>query len=230
MKKRKQPVMTFNRISRKIDGVIGLLKSCGKTPRHIARTPKHEAGAELASAALRYVLDEQEWKAKSPLVALDGAVDGIGGIEIEIEQGDQGDPEIGFEDVDIQSFFYDPRSFEPDFEDARYMGVGKWVDHDIARRCSRMPRPNASGDSELTNSTDRETRWFSVVGPAEARPACGHLVQAQGRMVLGNLHRLGRPDGGQVLPQGREGKDSANTSCSAATSIRTATATASCAT
>jgi hypothetical protein len=165
MKKRKQPVMTFNRISRKIDGVIGLVEKLRQDPKAYARTPKHEAGAELASATLRYVLDEQEWKAKSPLVALDGAVDGIGGIEVELEQGDQGDPEVGFEDVDIQSFFYDPRSFEPDFQDARYMGVGKWVDDDIAREM--FPDAEAgdlSGDSDLTNSTDRESRWFSSSG------------------------------------------------------------------
>jgi hypothetical protein len=165
MKKRKQPVMTFNRISRKIDGVIGLVEKLRQDPKAFARTPQHEAGAELATAALRYVLDEQEWKAKSPLVALDGAIDGIGGIEIEIEQGDQGDPEIGFEDIDIQSFFYDPRSYEPDFEDARYMGVGKWVDQDIAE--GMFPDADfakLTSDSELTNSTDRETRWFSSVG------------------------------------------------------------------
>ena len=83
------------------------------------------------------MLDEQEWKAKSPECARDGAVDGIGGIEIELEQGDHGDPEVGFDIVEPDSFFYDPRSYRADFSDSRYMGMGKWTDVDIVRICSR---------------------------------------------------------------------------------------------
>jgi hypothetical protein len=59
--------------------------------------------------------------------ARDGAVDGIGGIEIEIEAGRPRRPEVGFEIVEPDSFFYDPRSYRADFSDARYMGVGKWT-------------------------------------------------------------------------------------------------------
>jgi hypothetical protein len=84
LNKRKQPVVTYNRIGRKIDGVIGLVEKLRKDPKAAPRTPKHEQGAELATAVLRYVLDQQEWKAKSPIVAENGAVDGIGGIEIEL--------------------------------------------------------------------------------------------------------------------------------------------------
>jgi hypothetical protein len=161
LKKRKQPAMTFNRVSRKINGTVGLIEKLRQDPKAYARNPQHAQGAELATAVMRYMLDEQEWKAKSPLVALDGAIDGIGGIEIEIEQGDHGDPEIGFEDVDIQSFFYDPRSFEPDFSDARYQGMGKWVDQDIAE--SMFPDAQLgelTGDTDLTTITTGKPAGF----------------------------------------------------------------------
>jgi hypothetical protein len=100
-------------------------------------------------------------------VATDGAVDGVGGIELLIEQGDQGDPEIGLQLVDVQSFFYDPRSYKDDFSDARYLGVGKWVDEDVAR--DMFPKAEdalfeGSDDSDLQSSTDRELRWFSSNG------------------------------------------------------------------
>ena len=166
MKKRKQPVMTFNRISRKIDGVIGLVEKLRQDPKAFARTPQHEQGADLATAALRYVLDEQSWKEKSPIVAADGAVDGIGGLELNLTQGDKGDPEIGLEVVDIQSFFYDPRSYKDNFSDARYLGVGKWVDDDIAKEM--FPDADTSAlsgnDFELVNNSDRQMRWFSQEG------------------------------------------------------------------
>lgn len=166
MKKRKQPVMTFNRIARKIDGVCGLIEKLRQDPKAYARTPKHEEGAELATAALRFVLDDQEWKAKSPQAAQDGAIDGIGGIELEIENGDGQDKEVGFELVDVQSFFYDPRSYKMDFEDARYMGIGKWLDEDIAKDMFPDADPSAfdSDQSDLTTNSDREQRWFSSDG------------------------------------------------------------------
>lgn len=165
MKRRKQPVMTFNRVARKIDGVVGLVERLRQDPKAYARTPQHEEGADLATACVRYVLDQQEWKAKSPLCGQDGAVDGIGGIELEIGKGDKGDAEIEFEIVDVQSFFYDPRSYKHDFSDARYMGIGKWLDLDIAREMfPDAPEDAFQAENELVNNTDRENRWFRSDG------------------------------------------------------------------
>lgn len=168
LKRRKQPVVTFNRIGRKIDGVVGLLERLRQDPKAFPRTPEHEQGADLATAVLRYVLDEEDWKAKSPEVARDGAIDGIGGVEIEITQGDEGDSEVSFDIVEPDSFFYDPRSYRADFSDARYMGVGKWMDLDAA--IELFPdhedelRAVGTYSSELSSNPDREKRWFTEVG------------------------------------------------------------------
>ncbi len=108
--KRKQPVVTFNRVGRKINAIVGLLERQKQDPRGFPRTPRHEEGADLATAVLRYVCDQQQWAAISPICGMRGAVDGIAGVELTIEQGDKGDPEIGLNDVDPSSFFYDPRS------------------------------------------------------------------------------------------------------------------------
>ena len=165
LQKRKQPIMTFNRVARKIDGVVGQVEQLRQDPKAFPRTPKHEDGAELATAAIRYVLDQQEFDAKTPLVARDGAVDGIGGVELNLVQGDKGDPEIELEIVDAQSFFYDPRSYKHDFSDARYKGCGKWFDRDVAE--AMFPDADAeafSSDDELVHNTDREMRWFASDG------------------------------------------------------------------
>jgi hypothetical protein len=165
LRRRKQPIMTFNRVSRKIDGVVGLVERLRQDPKAFPRTPEHEEGAELATAALRYVLDQQEWKAKSPVCTMTGALDGIGGIELDLIQGDQGDPEIGMSEVEIDSFFYGPRSYRADFDDARYMGVGKWLDDDIAKDMFPDADEAAfSSDDELTTNSDREARWFRADG------------------------------------------------------------------
>src|SRR3954471_1305580 len=86
LNKRKQPVVTFNRIARKLNGVVGLIDRLKQDPKAYPRTPKHEEGAELATAVIRYVLDSNNWNAKSPEVALDAAVEGFAGISIELEE------------------------------------------------------------------------------------------------------------------------------------------------
>lgn len=162
---RRQPVVTYNRVGRKINAVVGLLERQKQDPRGSPRTPKHEEGAEVATAVLRYVCDEQDWPAKSLVSGLNGSVDGLGGIEIVLEQGDVGDVEIGFEEVDPSSFFYDPRSLKSDFSDARYMGVGKWADLDalimIFPDKEDELRDSVQAGSELTSNPDSDNKWFA---------------------------------------------------------------------
>jgi hypothetical protein len=162
---RGQPLMTFNRIGPKIDSITGLVESQRRDPKAYARTQQHEQGAELATAVVRYVLDEQRWNEKSPVVALDAAIDGIGGMELDIIEGDRGDHEIGLDVVDITSFFYDPHSSKADFSDARYMGVGKWLDHDVAQEMfPDAPEGALQSDEELVVESDKEARWFRSDG------------------------------------------------------------------
>ena len=171
LKKRKQPVVTFNRIGRKIDGVVGLVERLRQDPKAFPRTPKHEQGADLATAVLRYVLDREDWRAKSPEVARDAAVDGIGGLEIILTQGDNGDTEIGFDVVEPDGFFYDPRSYRLDFSDARFMGYGKWVDIDTAVEAFPDKEDELRGSvekgTELTSNADREQKWFAADGQVQ---------------------------------------------------------------
>lgn len=164
LRARNQPVHTDNVISRKIDGVVGVLERMRQDPKAYPRTPQHEEGADLATAVIRYVLDQQEWQPKSSEAARDGAIEGIAGIEIELIQGDQGDPDIGFEIVEPDTFFYDPRSYRADFSDARYMGVSKWMDVELAKEMfpDKADIIDASVESgtDLTTNPDRENKWY----------------------------------------------------------------------
>lgn len=164
LNKRKQPVVTYNRIGRKIDGIVGLVEKLRQDPKAYPRTPKHEEGADLATAVLRYALESQDWVAKSSLCAESAAVDGIGGVELELIDGDQGDRDVGFEVVDTDGFFYDPRSFRMDFSDATYMGMGKWLDPEVAKELipgKEKEIDDSIGDnSDLTSNSDRDDKWF----------------------------------------------------------------------
>jgi hypothetical protein len=180
---RKQPVVTYNKIGRKIDGIVGLVERLKQDPKAYPRTPQHQQGADLATAVLRYIMDRNKWNEVGPIIAEAAAVDGIGGIELDLktmpqteqtqQQGQppppqQSDYDVLFRPVDNDGFFYDPRSFKHDFDDARYMGVGKYVDEEMM--VELMPgmeddiRSACDASGELTTNSDRDTKWFQSKG------------------------------------------------------------------
>ena len=73
-----------------------------------------------------------------------------------------------FSPVDNDGFFYDPRSFKHDFSDARYMGIGKYVDEEqlIELLPGMEDDIKAACDSsgELTSNSDKDAKWFQSAG------------------------------------------------------------------
>jgi hypothetical protein len=184
---RKQPIVTYNRIGRKIDGIVGLVEKLKQDPKAYPRTPQHQQGADLATAVLRYIMDRNRWEEKTPKVAEMAAIDGLAGIELGLKQVPpppagaaggrnpfftmpflQPDFDVIFEVVDNDGFFYDPRSYKHDFSDARYLGMGKWVDEDLLTELMPQLKDNIAGyfdrGSMLTTNSDRDNRWFQDVG------------------------------------------------------------------
>lgn len=164
LKRRKQPVTTKNRVGRKIDAVVGLIERLKQDPKGYPRTPNHEDGAEIATATLRYALDVNQFDWLQSDAARQGGIDGIGGVEMDLEDGDNGDPEVALRTIDIDTFFYDPRSFKHDFSDARFMGVAKWVDLELAKEM--FPEQSETLDTLVESGTDlgadqdREKKWI----------------------------------------------------------------------
>jgi hypothetical protein len=182
--KRKQPIVTYNRIAPKVNGVVGLIEKLRQAPKAYPRTPKEEAGADLATAVVRYVVDEQQFKTLSPFCGQDAAIDGLSGIELVLEQGDQGDPEIALAKVEGDDFFYDPRSYDLSFDDCRYMGVAKWLDLELAIEMfpdkEQEIRDSVESGSDLSTNSDRENRWFISDGDIKQVRVVDHWYQMKG--------------------------------------------------
>lgn len=163
---RKQPVVTYNRVGRKIDSVVGLIERLKQDPKAYPRSPnpQSEAGAELATACIRYVSESDLKDFILPFVIENMAVDGIGGVEMLLVEGDRGDTDIGFALVDTDSFFYDPRSFKHDFSDSRFLGVAKWLE--LSAVVALAPdkedeiEDTMNSGEDFTTSPDRERKWF----------------------------------------------------------------------
>ena len=167
LKSRGQPIITDNRIGRKIDFLVGVEQRMRRDPKGFPRTPQAQKTADLATAGLRYVCDNTQWDMHCEDVTLKGLVSGIGVVWIGMEHGPQG-MDVSIKPVPEDRFFYDPRSERKDFSDAWYMGTHLWLD--IAEAKQRWPQHKDSLDEMLNGDgigegsgfvveQDREEQW-----------------------------------------------------------------------
>jgi hypothetical protein len=164
LRARKQQPVTFNRIAKKINATVGLTERLRQDPKAFPRNPRNDQGAEIATQTIRYILDSNDWKTESSEVARHASIDGISGMGFKLREGDKGDPDIKLEIVYGDDFFYDPRSYRPDFHDSRYLGMAKWVDEEecieLFPDLEETIRSLVNNGSDMTTYADREFRWI----------------------------------------------------------------------
>ena len=132
LNKRKQPVVTYNRIQRKVDFLSGLERQQRKDPLAFPRNPSDEAAANAATDALRFVCDDEDWSEKRSAAWDNLLIEGTGVIFVGFKQTKAGyDPSIVH--IAWDRYFGDPKSCRPDWSDARYHGIVTWYDLDAAK-------------------------------------------------------------------------------------------------
>lgn len=136
LKTRKQPVITYNRVKRKVNAMMGLEKQTRKDPKAFPRNPDDEDSAAAASDVIRYACDDNRWDDKRSECAKELAIEGTCAVMVGVKQTKDGiDPDI--RRIAWDRLYYDPHSSEFDFADASYMGVVIWMDLDKAE--ARFP-------------------------------------------------------------------------------------------
>lgn len=165
LQRRKQPIITDNRIARKIDFLVGVEQRMRRDPRGYPRNPGDEQAADTATAGIRFVCETNRWEDKASACAHDGFVSGVGVVWVGVEGGPRG-LDVRIKQGQIDRFFYDPRSVYPDFSDAKYMGMHLWLDVDDVK--SEYPQfgkeldamvDRDGGLSTLAADEDREEQW-----------------------------------------------------------------------
>jgi hypothetical protein len=167
LRARRQPPIFFNRVSRKINQIVGMVQRIRTDPKAFPRNPKNADGAEIATLCVRSVLEASDWEFLDPFCAEQAGVEGIAGVELKLVEGDHDDPDVGMDFVFGDDFFYDPRSFKPDFSDARYLGIAKWLDVEAAVELfpdkeSELRTLMVETGFDLTTHSDREYKWIYV--------------------------------------------------------------------
>lgn len=167
LRTRRQPIITFNRTNRKIDSIVALVQRLRQDPKAFPRNPQAQAGADLVTESIRAVCDGMDFEDLDFRATLQAAMEGIGGIELKLVPGDQQDPDVAGDFIFGDDFFYDPRSMKPDFSDARYMGIGKWLDVEAAVELfpdkeQQLRTLLVDTGFDLTTHADREFKWVYV--------------------------------------------------------------------
>ena len=129
-KDRKQPPITVNYIRRKIDLMRGLERRSRSDPKAMPRTPSEDGRADAATQALRFVADDVNFPMTRSDAYENMLVEGYGCVEVIVEEGQDGEPEVRCNHVPWDRLFHDPHSRRLDFADAMYLGIVLWMDRD----------------------------------------------------------------------------------------------------
>jgi hypothetical protein len=183
MRRRRQPPITWNRTSRKINGIVGTVERQRSDPKAMPRHVRSEQGANIATQVIRYVLEANDFKGIDPWCVLQSAIDGIAGVQKVLTKDDKGQVDIALPWVIGDEYFYDPTSYKADFSDARYEGISKWID--LGEAIELFPdkedelRGLIQGDSDMTTNADREYKW--VITSQQRVRLIEHWYKHQGK-------------------------------------------------
>jgi hypothetical protein len=184
--RRGQPIVTMNRIKRKVNFLCGIEQKARSDPRAYARKPQNERQAEIATDVLDYIENAVRFDKVASESFRGMCIEGICAVDVCYEQG-SGAEGIDCKEIDFDQFFYDPRSRRRDFSDARYLGYHNWYDLDDALA---MFKDSKDAEAALKGSLAGETtdegaddkprfRW----GDSErqrVRVACVYWKDAEG--------------------------------------------------
>ena len=187
LEKRGQPAVTFNRIKRKVNSLMGLEKQTRKDPKAFPRNPADDDSAKAATDAIRYVCDDSRWDDIRSEAAKDLAIEGTAAVMVGVKRTRDGyDPELVR--IAWDRFYHDPHSSAFDFADAEYLGVVVWMDLDRAK--AKYPNGEDVLESTLVQAQDSDTYddkpRFSLWADYRRKRVriCEHYYQKAGKWFM----------------------------------------------
>lgn len=154
LKKRGQPVITINRVKRKIDFLTGIEKQQRSDPKAFPRNPADEEAASAASDSIRYIEEKNKFDSIASEVWEKMLIEGRGTVDVGVYfKGD--DPEIFINYVAWDRSFIDPYSSIKSGEDARYKGAVIW--QDVEQAIKKWPKGKALFEQTLSEGRTDDT-------------------------------------------------------------------------
>ena len=165
LNRRKQPVITDNKIQDKCDTLLGIEKQQRSDPRAFPRNPEDEDSAEAATDALRYIADASDFNRTARKPAADNLlVEGICYGQVIVDTKSKGMPKVLMEHIRWDRGYYDVHSLKDDFSDKTYAGLFTWMDEDQAKRLFD-PKKNKLADPNAWEHLESSWSQESASGP-----------------------------------------------------------------
>lgn len=167
LRKRKQPIVTNNRIKPKINYLLGQELSKRADPKAYPRTPDDDDGAQAATDALRFVCEVNNFDRIRSKSFEQFCIEGACGIDVCVYEANGG-YEIDLKPIYFDRMWWDPHSRENDFSDAKYLGQFRWMDLADAERefpgkkdvLSSTVNSTASSSTSNTYDDSPKFRWW----------------------------------------------------------------------
>jgi len=160
LRKRKQPEIWINRIAPAVNGILGVLEQGQTDPRAFPRTNEDNDAAEVATDSLRYAAEKSRWQRTKLTAAKNYLIGQAAAVIVEVNEELDPWPRI----IRQGEFIYDPHSRDPDFEDARYMGVAKWMYVDTVAQLYPESEVSLEKVTPATVAFDDEDKPLNVWG------------------------------------------------------------------
>ncbi|PCI53873.1 MAG: hypothetical protein COB36_11585 [Alphaproteobacteria bacterium] len=169
--KRKQPVIVYNRVRKKVNGLLGFEITRRTDPIAYGRTEQDMAAASTATKILRFIEEDQNIDGHVTTSFDNMIVEGTGGIEVTIVKK-KPDFAVNVRALPWEMLYYDPRSRKPDFSDASFKGISEWMSLDEALTRYGKEKQNllefSEGGDDLEEDESTEDRpaklWFDETG------------------------------------------------------------------
>jgi len=160
LKKRKQPVITIDRIGPKCDFLMGMEAQNRRDPRAYPRTPDDEEAATAATDALRYVMEDQRWDRVRSECFDSFLVEGSCGADVRVYEK-RGEMCVEVLPIMWDRMFGDPHSRMRNWSDGSFKGQFVWMDLEDA--VEKYPGKQDLLESTLSNETSATGNTYEDV-------------------------------------------------------------------
>jgi hypothetical protein len=160
LKKRKQPVITIDRIGPKCDFLMGMEAQNRRDPRAYPRTPDDEEAATAATDALRYVMEDQRWDRVRSECFDSFLVEGSCGADVRVYEK-RGEMCVEVLPIMWDRMFGDPHSRMRNWSDGSFKGQFVWMDLEDA--VEKYPDKVEQLESTLSNETSASGNTYEDV-------------------------------------------------------------------
>lgn len=154
LERRKQPVVTINRIGPKVNFLLGTEQQHRSDPKAFPRTPDDEEGANAATDAIRYVMDLSRWDRLRSECFNNFIVEGACGVDVQVYEKSDGYC-IELKKIDWARMWGDPHSKDRGWNDGKYKGQFIWMDLDDA--LEKWPTKRQSLETTMSTVGEGDT-------------------------------------------------------------------------